>query len=73
MKKIHKIAISTILALSAIMFIVVAAWAGPICAYAYIIPAVLAVVGISYFFGAFFSSKNTNKNSNKRNTANING
>lgn len=73
MKKIHKIAISTILALSVVMFIVVAAWAGPICAYAYIIPAILAIVGISYFFAVFFSSKFAKNSSKKSNTNVING
>ncbi|BAC44142.1 hypothetical protein D8X55_05120 [Malacoplasma penetrans] len=62
MKKIHKIAISTILALSVILFIVVAAWQP--CAYAFIVPAILTVVGLSYLGAVFFVSKSENKKKN---------
>lgn len=59
MKKVHKIAISTILALAAILFIVIVAWQP--CAYAFIVPAVLTVVGLSYLGAVLFASRNANK------------
>lgn len=59
MKKQHKIAISVILIVSALLFIALAAW-NP-CSYALIVPAFLAVVGLSYLVVAKISSKNENK------------
>ncbi|MDE5841700.1 MAG: hypothetical protein K2H11_01840 [Malacoplasma sp.] len=59
MKKIHKIAISSILALAFILFIAVAAWQP--CAYAFIAPAILAVIGVSYLITAFVAQRIENK------------
>ena len=60
MKKIHKIAISVILAMAAILFIVVAAWQP--CPYAFIVPAVLAIVGFSYLATVYFANRNQKRN-----------
>ncbi|MDE5949308.1 MAG: hypothetical protein K2J02_02600 [Malacoplasma sp.] len=59
MKKIHKVAISTILIFAFILFVVVAAWQP--CAYAFIAPAILAVIGISYLITAIVAQKSENK------------
>ncbi len=59
MKKVHKIAISTILSLALILFIVIAAWQP--CVYAFIVPAILAVVGFSYLIAVLTVKKNEKK------------
>lgn len=59
MKKAHKIAITSILALASILFLVLGIW-NP-CSYALIVPSILAVIGISYFVVAKINAKNENK------------
>lgn len=59
MTKVQKIVVSTFLILAAVLFVVLAAW-NP-CAYALIVPSVLAFIGFTTWIVAKVDAKRNNK------------